>query len=81
MLFKDKKAAAAVLAKKGAAAGAKNEDHAILEGISSLHSWIKSQTMIRPQGKGEKDMKTSVVTAQMRQYMEDDVIIHKLFFV
>ena len=24
------------------------EAHGILEGISSLHSWIKTQTMIRP---------------------------------
>ena len=24
------------------------EPHGILEGISSLHSWIKTQTMIRP---------------------------------
>ncbi len=24
------------------------ESHGILEGISSLHSWIKTQTMIRP---------------------------------
>ena len=27
------------------------ESHGILEGISSLHSWIKTQTMIRPQSK------------------------------
>ncbi len=24
------------------------DGHGILEGISSLHSWIKTQTMIRP---------------------------------
>ena len=24
------------------------EDHGLLEGISSLHSWIKSQTMMKP---------------------------------
>ncbi len=28
------------------------EAHGILEGISSLHSWIKTQTMIRPQRGG-----------------------------
>ena len=28
--------------------GGAEEGHGILEGISSLHSWIKSQTMIRP---------------------------------
>ena len=27
------------------------EAHGILEGISSLHSWIKTQTMIRPHSK------------------------------
>ena len=27
------------------------ESHGILEGISSLHSWIKTQTMIRPHSK------------------------------
>ena len=27
------------------------EPHGILEGISSLHSWIKTQTMIRPHSK------------------------------
>jgi hypothetical protein len=33
------------------------EAHGILEGISSLHSWIKTQTMIRPHpkmGRGQK---------------------------
>ena len=28
--------------------------HGILEGISSLHSWIKTQTMIRPTKLGKK---------------------------
>ena len=27
------------------------ESHGILDGISSLHSWIKTQTMIRPNSK------------------------------
>lgn len=31
--------------------GKGDEAHGILEGISSLHSWIKTQTMIRPQAK------------------------------
>ena len=30
------------------------ESHGILEGISSLHSWIKTQTMIRPTKLGKK---------------------------
>ena len=28
-----------------------DDSHGILEGISSLHSWIKTQTMIRPHPK------------------------------
>ena len=31
--------------------GQGEEAHGILEGISSLHSWIKTQTMIRPHPK------------------------------
>ena len=30
------------------------EVHGILEGISSLHSWIKTQTMIRPHPKMQR---------------------------
>ena len=44
-------------AKKGAILGAGAQDgdaHGILEGISSLHSWIKTQTMIRPNPKAAK---------------------------
>ena len=42
--------------KKSTGGADKQEDaHGILEGISSLHSWIKTQTMIRPhQRKGGK---------------------------
>ena len=29
------------------------DEHGLLEGISSLHSWIKSQTMIRPNRKAK----------------------------
>ena len=32
----------------------KIDDHGMLEGISALHSWIKSQTMIKPYGKETK---------------------------
>jgi hypothetical protein len=32
---------------RGAKDAAQDETHGILEGISSLHSWIKTQTMIR----------------------------------
>ena len=35
----------------GGAAAGDQEAHGILEGISSLHSWIKTQTMIRPHPK------------------------------
>ena len=35
-------------------AGGDEEAHGILEGISSLHSWIKTQTMIRPTKLGKK---------------------------
>ncbi len=40
---------ASMLGKKAAGGGAAGDQHGILEGISSLHSWIKTQTMIRPQ--------------------------------
>ena len=33
---------------KKAPAGNDGEAHGLLEGISSLHSWIKSQTMMKP---------------------------------
>ncbi len=36
------------LAKQPPGPGADDGSHGILEGISSLHTWIKSQTMIRP---------------------------------
>ena len=34
--------------------GGGGQQHGILEGISSLHSWIKTQTMIRPTKLGKK---------------------------
>ena len=37
------------------------EAHGILEGISSLHSWIKTQTMIRPHPKGGKGGKHGAI--------------------
>ena len=42
--------------KKKGVKGGKGDDeaHGILEGISSLHSWIKTQTMIRPTKLGKK---------------------------
>ena len=43
------------LAKKGQS-GNDGEAHGLLEGISSLHSWIKSQTMMKP-GKKMMGMK------------------------
>ncbi len=39
------------VAKKSASDQKPEEAHGILEGISSLHSWIKTQTMIRPHQK------------------------------
>ena len=41
---------------KKAQAGGDGEPHGLLEGISSLHSWIKSQTMMKP-GKKMMGMK------------------------
>ena len=38
----------------GKAGKGDDEAHGILEGISSLHSWIKTQTMIRPTKLGKK---------------------------
>merc|ERR1712106_451583 len=48
--------AAKETAKKKGGKGGKGDDeaHGILEGISSLHSWIKTQTMIRPTTLGKK---------------------------
>ena len=37
--------------KRGVAKPGQDDQHGILEGISSLHSWIKSQTMIKPNQK------------------------------
>ena len=49
------------------------EAHGILEGISSLHSWIKTQTMIRPHPKGGKGGKHGAIY--------DEVNILGLFFL
>ena len=45
------KAGLGAFGKRGAAEQLDKDQHGILEGISSLHSWIKSQTMIRPNQK------------------------------
>ena len=37
------------------------DDHGILEGISSLHSWIKSQTMMKPTAKARGRMEPEEV--------------------
>ena len=42
------------VSKKKGKGKADEEAHGILEGISSLHSWIKTQTMIRPTKLGKK---------------------------
>ena len=39
---------------RGPAKAPDDDAHGILEGISSLHSWIKTQTMIRPTKLGVK---------------------------
>ena len=46
--------------------------HGILEGISSLHSWIKTQTMIRPHPKGGRGGKQGA--------MYDEVSTNLLIF-
>ena len=53
ILQKGAKAGGKAPKKSTSAVGAdgKEEAHGILEGISSLHSWIKTQTMIRPHPK------------------------------
>ena len=43
-----------VAKRKGGKGKVDEEAHGILEGISSLHSWIKTQTMIRPTKLGKK---------------------------
>ena len=48
--------------------GANPTENGLLEGISSLHSWIKSQTMIRPHGREE-----TLATGIIRTFHDDEV--------
>ena len=71
--------------KKGAKAGGKapkkstsgagdgkEEAHGILEGISSLHSWIKTQTMIRPHPKsGARGGKPGALYDEVKKVVMD----------
>ena len=50
----------------------KEEAHGILEGISSLHSWIKTQTMIRPHQKGRGGKQGAIY---------DEVSLYKLYII
>ena len=52
-------------------AGSNPTENGLLEGISSLHSWIKSQTMIKPAGR-DKDATPGLVRTN---YVNDEVII------
>ena len=49
-------------------------ENGLLEGISSLHSWIKSQTMIKPVGR-EKDPNSGVVRTN---YNNDEVKVTEI---
>ena len=59
------------LAKKGQS-GNDGEAHGLLEGISSLHSWIKSQTMMKP---GKKMMGIKIEPAYDPVFISFIVII------
>ena len=69
--LQDKKAspAASVAGKKPPPVISNPTENGLLEGISSLHSWIKSQTMIKPAGR-EKDANAGVVRTN---YNNDEV--------
>jgi hypothetical protein len=69
--YKDKKASpvTSLAAKKPPPVGGNPTENGLLEGISSLHSWIKSQTMIKPAGR-EKDP-----SGVIRTNYEDEVQI------
>ena len=47
----------------------------LVEGVASLHSWIKSQTMIRPAGKEPKTTTIGLNLAAIGAY-DDDVSRH-----
>ena len=50
---------------KKPASGNEGEPHGLLEGISSLHSWIKSQTMMKPGGKKSGKLETAYDPVQL----------------
>ena len=65
--------------------------HGILEGISSLHSWIKTQTMIRPTKLGVKHSDSGgfsddeeedvVISLTSRLYFLEDIrLFHRVRF-
>ena len=56
--------------------GANSTENGLLEGISSLHSWIKSQTMIKPAGR-EKETKSGIIRTNYEDEVE--IRIHSLY--
>ena len=58
IIFQDKKGspATSLAGKKPPSTGSNPTENGLLEGISSLHSWIKSQTMIKPAGREKEDI-------------------------
>ena len=58
------------------------EPHGILEGISSLHSWIKTQTMIRPNQRGGRGGKQGAIYDEVRTVLRHFFTrgFHKILF-
>ena len=66
--------AAGASTKTASVSGGRSDEegnHGILEGISSLHSWIKTQTMIRPTKLGVKRTDSGAFSDDE----EEDVVI------
>ena len=77
--FQDKKGspATSLAGKKPPSTGSNPTENGLLEGISSLHSWIKSQTMIKPAGR-EKEATPGLIRTN---YNNDEVMKSIIFCI